>query len=263
MDSREFLSRCFLFDIEINEKNEIYSLGGVHGDQHFLIEPGRKIGREQLAAFDDLATGADFILGHNILAHDIPRLTEFAPELAFLGKPAIDTLYLSPLAYPENPYHRLVKNYQIVRDSVNNPVEDAKLAGRVFTEQWEAFSRQLTAGSDAPLLYRGFFNLDPSLQGLSTALSSMGVPLLEGDDLYETFSWFIQEKVCEKALQHLVDQLIDGRSVYPPLAYVTAWLTVAGGNSVLPLSPTCPRTAPRLMDWPFFTRTEPDFIWQY
>ena len=36
-----------------------------------------------------------------------------------LKKPAIDTLYLSPLAFPENPYHRLVKDYQIVRDSIN------------------------------------------------------------------------------------------------------------------------------------------------
>lgn len=34
--------------------------------------------------------------------------------------------------------------------------------------------------------------------------------------------------------RHIVDQLLDGGLAHPPLAYVTAWLTVAGGNSVLP-----------------------------
>ncbi len=233
-DSGGFLKRCFLFDIEINENNEIYSLGAVLGGQQVLIEPGKKIGKRQLADVDALASGADFILGHNILAHDIPSLAQVAPELRLLRKPAIDTLYLSPLAYPENPYHRLVKDYQLVRDSVNNPAQDAKLAGRVFAEQWQAFVGQLAQGADAPLLYRGFFHLDPRLQGLSAALASMGVPLLEGDDLLATFSRFLQEKVCEKARKHWVDHIFDGQTAFSPLSYVTAWLSVAGGNSVLP-----------------------------
>ncbi|HID03846.1 MAG TPA: DEAD/DEAH box helicase, partial [Desulfobacterales bacterium] len=234
MDSQKFLQKCFLFDIEINEKNEIYSLGAVYGDNSFLLEPKRKIGKQQLADFDTLAANADFILGHNILSHDIPHLSKLAPDLSLLQKPLIDTLYLSPLAFPENPYHRLVKDYQIVRDSVNDPVQDAKLAGRIFCEQWEAFKLQIEACSDAPLLYRSFFHQDPQLQGLSSAMNEMGISLLEGDDLFETFSWFIRDKVCGKALQYLIDQVVDGSLSFPSLAYVTAWLTVAGGNSVLP-----------------------------
>jgi len=50
----------------------------------------------------------------------------------------------------------------------------------------------------------------------------MGVPLLKGDDLYETFSWFIREKVCREALERLVEQLFDGHLEHSPLAYVTA-----------------------------------------
>lgn len=234
MDSQEFLARCFLFDIEINEKNQIFSLGAVHGNDSFLLEPGQKIGKKQLADFDDLAAGANFILGHNVLAHDIPHLTKLSPALAFLQKPVVDTLYLSPLAFPENPYHRLVKNYQIVRDSINNPVQDAKLAGLIFSEQWEAFTQSREACSDAPMLYRSFFHQDQQLRGLSSALAEMGVPLLEGDDLTESFTSFVNEKVCTKGLQHLFDLLVDGSIDLPPLAYVTAWLTVAGGNSILP-----------------------------
>lgn len=233
MDSHDFLKRCFLFDIEINEKNEIYSLGAILDDDSFLLAPKRKISRAQLAEFDALAAKADFILGHNVLNHDIPHLAGLEPELALLQKPVIDTLYLSPLAFPENPYHRLIKDYQIVRDSVNNPVQDAILAGRVFCEQWQAFVQQIESNSDAPLLYRGFFNRDPNLVGLADTFGKMGVPLLEGDDLYDSFAWFVREKVCEKGLAHLLDQLTEDNFPFSSLAYVVAWLTVAGGNSVL------------------------------
>ena len=108
------------------------------------------------------------------------------------------------------------------------------LAGKVFTEQWFAFSQVLASGSDAPLIYRGFLHKDDRFTGISQALEAMGVPLLEGDDLYETFSWLIQKDVCRDALQRLVEQLLDQRIEPPPLAYVAAWLSVSGGNSVLP-----------------------------
>ena len=92
----------------------------------------------------------------------------------------------------------------------------------------------LATGSDAPLIHRGFFAGDERFAGTAAALGAMGVPLLEGDDLYETFSRFVRQDVCSEALERLVDQLVDRRTEHPPLAYVTAWLTVSGGNSVLP-----------------------------
>ncbi len=59
-----------------------------------------------------------------------------------------------PLAYPANPYHRLIKNYQLVRDSINDPVQDGRLAGRVFAEQWDALVGQLSRRADIPALSR-------------------------------------------------------------------------------------------------------------
>jgi len=44
------------------------------------------------------------LLGHNLLRHDCP-FARIAPDLKFLNKPVVDTLFLSPLAFPENPYH--------------------------------------------------------------------------------------------------------------------------------------------------------------
>jgi ATP-dependent DNA helicase RecQ len=232
----QFLSRCLLVDIEINEKNVIYSLGAVLGEKTFRSSPGRPVNQRVLAELEVFGREAEYLLGHNILAHDIPKLKALAPDLAILAKPAIDTLYLSPLAYPANPYHRLVKDYQLVRDSVSDPVEDARLAGRVFLEQWQAFAGQLAENSDIPVFYRSFLQADPLLAGSCAALAAMGVPLLEGDDLYEAFGWFARKRGCATAVDRLVEQLYDHTEPFdqPLLAYVAAWLSVAGGNSVLP-----------------------------
>lgn len=186
-EAQEFLQQCLLFDIEINENNVVYSIGASCQGKSFFITPGKRITPQQLHEFDEFGRTASFILGHNILHHDIPRLRQLAPFLHLLEKPAIDTLYLSPLAFPENPYHRLVKDYLLVRDSINDPVQDALLAGKIFSEQWGAFTAQVGAGSDAPILYRSFLHQDVNLAGTAAALAAMGIPLLEGDDLYESF----------------------------------------------------------------------------
>ena len=61
-------------------------------------------------------------------------LRETAPDHPVLRLPVIDTLVLSPIAFPENPYHRLVKDYKLVKESVNDPVGDARQAASLFAE---------------------------------------------------------------------------------------------------------------------------------
>ncbi len=231
-DSQDFLRQCLLLDIEINENNDIYAIGAAFRGETF--NPGKRIGKKALQKLDAFGAGASFLLGHNILIHDIPRLRQHVPSLEILKKPAVDTLYLSPLAFPENPYHRLVKDYKIVRDSLNDPVKDALLAGRVFEEQWEGFISQRAKGSEAPVLYRSFLQSDPQLAGTAAALDAIGIDKLAGDDLHAAFHRLAEQYGCRSAAAHIVEQLIAGTQAHPPLAYVSAWLTVAGGNSVLP-----------------------------
>ncbi len=236
MGSREseFLQRCLLFDIEINEENVIYAIGAVLGDDTFLVETGCPIDQQVLNEFDDFGRGADYLLGHNVITHDIPHLKQRAPHLGILQKPAIDTLYLSPLAYPANPYHRLIKDYKLVRDSVNHPAQDAALAGRIFIEQCEAFVQQQKNGSDNPILYRSFLQSDPKLKGTADTFAALGIPELKGDDLLLSFFNFAQRYACVTAVRQLIRKMLDGEGSYAVLAYVAAWLSVADGNSVLP-----------------------------
>ena len=59
---------------------------------------------------DNLADRALYLLGHNLIAFDLPQLRAAQPNLRLLSKDVIDTLRLNPLAFPRNPYHHLVKH---------------------------------------------------------------------------------------------------------------------------------------------------------
>ena len=64
----------------------------------------------EVRKLDRMARGARFVLGHNLIAFDIPHLQAAYPGLGLLSLPRLDTLLLNPLAFPRRPYHRLVKH---------------------------------------------------------------------------------------------------------------------------------------------------------
>ena len=114
-DRANVLARCVSLDLEVGRADErIHALAGVRPDTgQSLVIP--RVGNNlapALARLDDLADGADFVLGHNVIAHDLPYLRAADPGLRLLDLPAVDTLRLNPLAFPRNPYHYLVKHYQ-------------------------------------------------------------------------------------------------------------------------------------------------------
>ena len=58
--------------------------------------------KEELSWPDGFANGVDALLGHNLIAFDIPYLKAAMPKLGILQLPQVDTLRLSPLAFPKN-----------------------------------------------------------------------------------------------------------------------------------------------------------------
>ena len=84
--------------------------------------------RRLVTQVNALTEGATAVLGHNIIAFDQPALSVLHPDLALHHLPLIDTLELSPIAFPRNPYHKLVKDYRLCTTSRNDPVRDAELA---------------------------------------------------------------------------------------------------------------------------------------
>ena len=141
--SADRLTRCISIDLEVRKKsNRIHAFAGVRSDTGECVtysDAGRN-SEPTLEELDELAEGAEFVLGHNLIEFDLPRLRAERPSLQILQLPVIDTLWLSPLAFPEHPYHRLVKHYkdgQLNRQKPNDPELDARLTLKVFSEQQE------------------------------------------------------------------------------------------------------------------------------
>lgn len=105
--------RCLSLDLEVaRNDNRIHALAGVRPDTGWSVaipRTGCNLARV-LARLDELADGADFLLGHNLIDFDLPHLVVVNPNLRLLQLPAVDTLRLNPLAFPRNPYHYLVKH---------------------------------------------------------------------------------------------------------------------------------------------------------
>ncbi len=142
VEDDSFRPRCLSVDLEVGrEDGRIHAVGAVRADTgQRLLRSGDRLAAA-LTRLDELADGADFVLGHNLIAFDLRYLEAAKPGLRLLKLPRVDTLRLSPLAFPRNPYHHLVKHYQdggLRRGRVNDPELDARLAQDVFRDQRRA-----------------------------------------------------------------------------------------------------------------------------
>lgn len=239
------LRRTLLLDLEVSRTGRILEVGAILGDQSIAVRDAGSMA-PALACLAAMAARADFVLGHNLRRHDLPRLRETAPGHPILGLPAIDTLELSPLAFPKNPYHRLVKDYKLVRESVNDPLADARQAGGVFVDEIRAFealrgqdpglfcvlaallatSGPEAPGGPAPSAYGALFAMFRREGGDETS----GVSRAE---LPERVRAWVGERGCRAVGIEAADlETEDSRF---SLAYALAWLSVAGTDSVLPL----------------------------
>lgn len=107
-----------IVDVEIGLKDhKIHDIGALRDDGATY----HKTSKEELFEF---LNEADYICGHNIIHHDAKYL--------FTDKTCrwrlVDTLYISPLLFPEHPYHKLVKDDKLISDQMNNPVNDCEKA---------------------------------------------------------------------------------------------------------------------------------------
>ncbi len=232
------LKRTIWLDLETTRAGRIRHVGAILSDEVF--EKAHNAGsKEVLKQLDEIASKADFVLGHNLLGHDFPILRAASPWLQILKKPVIDTLYLSPLAFPQNPYHRLVKNYKLVRSSINSPVEDARLAASVFSDQFESFAQMAAEKKQMIDFYRfcfqdSIFNTF-SGAGISSVFSMMTPPILKTqEDALSCFLDLTEGLVCTGAAEVIIPELLARKETRAAAAYCLAWLQVAGGNSVLP-----------------------------
>ena len=226
-------SRCLSLDLEVGKQDHrIHAFAAVRPDvdQPLVFQEGDLA--TTLAELDDFADGADFLLGHNLIAFDLPHLQAAKPDLRLLKLPAVDTLRLNPLAFPRNPYHHLVKHYrdgQLKRGRLNDPELDARLA-------LDVFDNQQTALRDAP---RGLLEAWHWLTGMGT--DGVGFAAVFAAIRYapRPSDAVANAAICEQlagiACQNRGRDVLENAAQSGwPLAYALAWLSVSGGNSVMP-----------------------------
>jgi ATP-dependent DNA helicase RecQ len=229
--------KCLCLDIEtsIDASPVIYKVAAWRPDtDEKVVFSGQFSSAELRTALERLAAGASFVLGHNIVAHDLPILYAHFGDAILARLPAFDTLELSPIAFPQNPYHRLVKDYKLVRDTRSDPLRDAQLCLRLFQDEHDALTR-LASGRPkeaACLHYLMTAESGSALATLFLKVRRAGCPTLA-----EVRRWLpemLAGTVCTTRLATLAADDLAREHALRPLAYVVAWLRVAGGNSVLP-----------------------------
>ena len=162
------LKQLVFIDLEIHpETKELLKIGGWRADDDACFYRQGKINRAvSLAELLSFIGEARFIVGHNIEQHDWPYLCALDASFSQLQHRLIDTLVLNPLAFPANPYHRLVKDYKLQRESINDPVADCRQSASLFADQCAIFKKQQDLSAVFALLllnsspsYHAFFNL--------------------------------------------------------------------------------------------------------
>ena len=243
----EFPHRYISIDLEVGKKDgRIGAFAAVRTDTDRSMTSRKGNLTMALAELDEFAIGADFLLGHNLIAFDLPHLAAAKSDLRLLKLPAVDTLRLNPLAFPRNPYHHLVKHYQdpqLKQGRLNDPELDARLALDLFRDQCDALDAVIRDTPDLPLAWHWLTSTGGDGSGIdafsgneATGLDALFSALRRSQrpsdaEARTAMGSLLNGNACKNNGQAVVQNI---EKVGWPLAYALAWLSVAGGNSVMP-----------------------------
>ena len=205
--------RYAMVDVEVGlEDRKIHDIGAVRHDGAIY----HKASEQGLFAFLE---EVDYICGHNIIHHDAKYLFPDGKCRWIL----VDTLYFSPLLFPERPYHKLVKDDKLESDQMNNPVNDCQKARDLLMDEiscWRSLPEEKRSLFVSLLgdkeEFKGFFRMLGEERQSVTGLPARIRELYEG-------------KICQHAdLEELVKQYPCG------LAYALALIETSDYRSVTP-----------------------------
>ena len=193
-----------------------------------VLDDGAVLHTHSAEEFSKFILNCEYICGHNIVNFDL-KYANITGRHAYL-----DTLPLSPLFFPNKPYHRLVKDDKLQVDDLNNPVNDAKKARDLFYDELEAWKH---LGQPKQEIFFNLLNDKPEFSGFfkyvdytpQTQQSFLGRLLSSKPDISTLIASEYNGKICENAdIKRLVDK-------YPiELAYA---LAIIGADDIMSITP--------------------------
>ena len=204
--------RYAIVDVEIGLKDhKIHDIGALRHDGATF----HKSSKEELFKF---LSDTDYICGHNIIHHDAKYLFTDKTFHCFF----VDTLYVSPLLFPERPYHKLVKDDKLISEQMNNPVNDCEKAKALLLDEiarWNSLpdeKRTLFAS-----LLKGKTEFEGFLSMVGAKYINEGVPDL------------IRKLYVNKICQHADIEMLTERCPCE-LAYALALIDTTDYRSITP-----------------------------
>ncbi|MDE7478732.1 MAG: RecQ family ATP-dependent DNA helicase, partial [Lachnospiraceae bacterium] len=205
-------------DTEVStESNSVLDYGAAVNNNIHIHTKSKREFREFLV---QNSTGSKkFLCGHNIVRHDAKYIRQEMTDAGITN--LIDTLYLSPLLFPNKPYHALLKDDKLQSDALNNPLNDTIKAMELFYDEVNAFHQLDDLQKDiyVNLLcskeeFRGFFSY---------------IDYYPSGDVSSLIKRSYDGKICSNSdIQGIVEQ-------YPvELAYVLAVISAKDSTSIMP-----------------------------
>ncbi|MGN0311048.1 MAG: RecQ family ATP-dependent DNA helicase [Bacteroides sp.] len=234
-------SRYAFVDVEVGIKDrKIHDIGAIRWDGAFFHSANK---RELM----DFLQEVEYVCGHNIIHHDAHYLFDKETSSHYS---LVDTLYMSPLLFPERPYHRLLKNDKLLSEQVNNPVNDCEEARDLLMDevaQWHRLSSEKKTIL-ATLLhnqeeFQGFLSFVGALAGNKEMLVEQIGSAYNGQICSNAnLENIIQEQPCELAYALALIDTTDHRSItpawvlhhYPNVEYVVQQLRHTSCNDGCP-----------------------------
>ncbi len=213
MPASQAAPRYTLVDVEVGMADRrIHDIGALRHDG----TPFHQASREALF---DFLRDADYVCGHNIIHHDAAYLW---PE-GTCRWTLVDTLYMSPLLFPERPYHRLVKDDKLVSDQMNNPLNDCQKARDLLldeVERWHSLfegKRRLFATLlQGQREFEGFLRMVGAEQADPKQLPALIQKLYEGKICqHADLDTLARQHPCELAYALALIDTTDHRSITP------------------------------------------------
>lgn len=210
------MMKIAFIDLEVDGRGKILDIGGVKAGQGFHSA--------RIPEFADFVSDCDCLCGHNIIGHDIKYLKPFLRKEYVL----VDTLYLSPLLFPQKPYHKLLKDDKILTEELNNPLNDSLKAQSLYDDEAMAFK---ALDKDFQQLYYDLLNEDIHFSGFFKSIEYVPSrkPFFFRKSTADIFRELFKGKICEHSN---VESFVGDHKV--ECAYAAALISTDDRNSITP-----------------------------